>query len=64
MKRDLTVFVWALLAAVLMSSCDDPEIAFNEDSLDLPYIFSEGYQDTIMYPYEHATPPSDWLSMI
>jgi hypothetical protein len=64
MKQNLTVIVWAILAAALMSSCDDPEVAFNEDTLNIPFLFSEGYQDTIMYPYELATPPSDWLSMI
>ena len=64
MRRDLTVIVWALLAAVVMSSCDDPEVAFNEETLNIPYLFSEGYQDTIKYPYEMSTPPSDWLSMI
>ena len=64
MKRDLTIFVLALLVTALLSSCDDPEIAYTEDSLDVPYLFSEGYQDTIQYPYDLATPPSDWLSMI
>ena len=58
MRRDLTVIVWALLAAVVMSSCDDPEVAFNEETLNIPYLFSEGYQDTIKYPYEMSTPPS------
>ena len=64
MKRDLTIIVLALLATALLSSCDDPEIAYTEDSLDVPYLFSEGYQDTIQYPYDLSTPPSDWLSMI
>ena len=64
MKRDLTIIVLTLLAAAMMSSCDDPEVAYTEDSLDLPYLFSEGYQDTIQYPYQFATPPSDWLSMV
>ena len=64
MKRDLTVIALALLAAVVMSSCDEPKVAFNEKTLDIPYLFSEGYVDTIKYPYDLATPPSDWLSMI
>ena len=64
MKRNLTVIVLAFIAAVVMSSCDDPKVAFNEQTLDIPYLFSEGYQDDIKYPYDLATPASDWLSMI
>ena len=51
MKQNLTLFVWAILAAALMSSCDDPEVAFNEETFDIPFLFSEGYQDSIKYPY-------------
>ena len=47
MKRNLTVIVLAFIAAVVMSSCDDPKVAFNEQTLDIPYLFSEGYQDDI-----------------
>lgn len=64
MKLNLTVIVFTFIVAVVISSCDDPEFAFNEDTLDIPYLFSEGYQDEIKYPYELATPPSDWLSMV
>ena len=64
MRRNFTVIVWAILIAAMMSSCDDPKVAFNEDTLDIPYLFSEGYQDTIKYPYDLATPASDWLSMV
>ena len=64
MKQNLTLFVWTILAAALMSSCDDPEVAFNEETFDIPFLFSEGYQDSIKYPYDLATPPSDWLSMV
>ena len=28
MKRDLTIIVLTLLAAAMMSSCDDPEVAY------------------------------------
>jgi len=64
MRRNLSIIVLALLVAAVMGSCDDPEIAFNEETFGIPYLFSEGYQDTIKYPYELATPPSDWLSMV
>ncbi len=64
MKRNFSVIVLTFLAAALLSSCDDPKVAFNEETLDIPFLFSEGYQDEIQYPYELATPASDWLSMI
>lgn len=64
MKRNFPAIVLAFLAAVMLSSCDDPKVAFNEDTLDIPYVFSKGYQDTIKYPYKLETPLSDWLSMV
>lgn len=64
MKRNFYIIAWALLTSAMMGSCDDPEIAFNEETLDIPFLFSEGYQDTIQYPYDLATPTSDWLSMV
>ena len=64
MKQNINVILVTLMVALLMGSCDDPEKAFNEDSLDIPYLFTEGYQDTIQHPYNLPTPPSDWLSMI
>ena len=64
MKRNFTIIVLTFVFAVLMSSCDDPKVAFNEETLDIPYLFSEGYQDEIQYPYDLAVPASDWLSLI
>ena len=61
MKRNFTIIVLTFVFAVLMSSCDDPKVAFNEETLDIPYLFSEGYQDEIQYPYDLAVPASDWL---
>ena len=64
MRQNIATIILAFLTAAVISSCDDPEIAFNENTFDIPYLFSEGYQDTIKYPYELASPPSDWLSMV
>jgi len=64
MKQNIAIIILAFLTATVMSSCDDPEVAFNEDTFDIPFLFSEGYQDSIKYPYELASPLSDWLSMV
>ena len=56
----------AVLCGAMLSSCEeDPENPYYDDgSLDVPYLFSEGYQDEIQYPYELSTPLSDWLSLV
>lgn len=56
----------ALFGATMLSSCDEDNGLpyYDENSLDVPYIFSEGYQDQIQYPYELSTPPTDWLSLV
>ena len=55
-----------MLCAVGLGSCDEENGLpyYDENSLDVPYLFSEGYQDQIQYPYELATPLTDWLSLV
>lgn len=66
MKRKLMYAIMALTAITALNSCsvEDFEKAYDENSLDDPYIFSEGYQDSIQYPWEMATPLTDWMSMV
>ena len=43
--------IMAMLAMTVLNSCDDEDLAKaydEETSLDSPYIFSEGYKDTIV----------------
>lgn len=60
------VLTLATLGTVMLSGCDEDKGApyYDKDSLDDPYIFSEGYEDKIQYPYTLSTPLSDWLSMV
>lgn len=64
--RYSVLFTIAVLGAAMLSSCDeDKGLPYYDDkSLDVPYLFSEGYQDEIQYPYELSTPLSDWLSLV
>ncbi len=67
MKRKLMYAIMALTAMTVLSSCEEEDLSKVYDektSLDSPFIFSEGYQDSIAYPYEFATPISDWLGMV
>ena len=66
MKRKLMYAIMALTAITALNSCsvEDFEKAYDENSLDDPYIFSEGYQDSILYPWDMATPLTDWMSMV
>lgn len=57
----------AMTAMLAMNSCEPEDIdaAYDEKtSLKSPFIFSEGYQDTIVHEYNLTTPISDWLDMI
>jgi hypothetical protein len=60
------LFALALLGTALLSSCNEDNGLryYDENSLDVPYLFTEGYQDQIQYPYELATPLTDWLSLV
>lgn len=66
-KWSYSVFlILATLGSALLSSCDEDngKPYTDDNSLNDPYLFSEGYQDDIKYPYELSTPPTDWLSMV
>ena len=59
--------IMALAATTAMTSCEDEDLkkVYTEGvSLDSPYIFSEGYQDEIVHPYDLSTPITDWLGMV
>ena len=67
MTKKLKYAFMAVTAMLALSSCEQEDIdkAYDEKtSLNSPYIFSEGYQDTIVHVYDLPTPASDWLSMI
>ena len=67
MKRKLMYAIMAIVAMTALNSCGDDafEKAYDEKtSLDSPYLFSEGYQDTIAYAYDLPTPATDWLGMV
>ena len=67
MNRKLLYAMMAFAAITALNSCskDDVEKVYDEKtSLDSPYIFSEGYQDSIVVPYDLPTPATDWLSMV
>lgn len=67
MNRTLIFALMALTAMTALSSCEEEDLekAYDEKtSLDSPYIFSEGYQDTIKVAYDLPTPISDWLGMV
>ncbi len=56
----------ATLSTALLSSCDEENSLpyYDENSLDVPYLFTEGYQDQIQYPYQLDAPLTDWLSLV
>ena len=67
MNRKLLYAIMAIAAMTALNSCsnDDLEKVYDEKtSLDSPFIFSEGYQDSIAVPYDLATPATDWMSMV
>ncbi|MBR1469223.1 MAG: hypothetical protein IJ605_03820 [Prevotella sp.] len=67
MKRKLMYAMMALTALAALNSCEEEDLAkvYDENtSLDLPFIFSEGYQDTITVAYDLPTPITNWLSMV
>ena len=67
MNRKLTLAVMAIMGMTALSGCSDEDLekVYDENtSLDLPFIFSEDYQDSIAVAYDLATPISDWLGMV
>lgn len=67
MKRKLTYALMALMGLATLTGCDEEDFtkAYDEKkSLDLPFLFSEDYQDTIVYAYDLPTPATDWQGMV
>ncbi|MBQ3959468.1 MAG: hypothetical protein II677_03135, partial [Muribaculaceae bacterium] len=56
----------ATLGSVLLTGCDEENGLpyYDDNSLDNPYLFSDGYEDKIQHPYALSTPLTDWLSMV
>ena len=57
----------ALAPMAVFNSCSEEDLdkVYDEKtSLDSPFIFSEGYQDSILVAYDLPTPATDWLSMV
>jgi hypothetical protein len=57
----------AIAAMTALNSCNDDSLekAYEEGvSLDVPYLFSEDYKDTIVVAYDLPTPTTDWLGMV
>ena len=57
----------AMTAVTALTSCEEEDFkkAYTEGtSLDSPFIFSEGYQDSIAFAYDLSTPITDWLGMV
>lgn len=67
MSRKLIYAFMAIMVMTMMGSCEDEELekVYDEEtSLDAPFLFSEGYQDTIVIAYDLTTPITDWLGMV
>ncbi len=59
--------IMAVMAMMTLNSCEDEDLekAYDEEtSLSLPFLFSEGYQDSIAIAYNLSAPITDWLSMV
>lgn len=67
MNRKLMYAFLAIMAMTVLNSCNDEylEKVYDEEvSLDSPFLFSEGYKDTIVITYDLPTPITDWLGMV
>ena len=67
MYKNLLYVMLTLAPMAVFNSCseEDLEKVYDEKtSLDSPFIFSEGYQDSILVAYDLPTPATDWLSMV
>jgi len=65
--KNLLYVMLTLAPMAVFNSCskEDLEKVYDEKtSLDSPFIFSEGYQDSILVAYDLPTPATDWLSMV
>ena len=67
MNRKLMYAFLAIMAMTVLNSCNDEDLekGYDEEvSLDSPFLFSEGYKDTIVIAYDLPTPITDWLGMV
>ena len=67
MKRKLMYVIMAIAAMTALNSCSDEDFekAYDEKtSLDSPFLFSEGYKDSILVPYDLPKPATDWLDLV
>ena len=67
MNRKLMYAFLAIMAMTVLNSCNDEDLekVYDEEvSLDSPFLFSEGYKDTIVIAYDLPTPITDWLGMV
>ncbi len=65
--KNLLYVMLALAPMAVFNSCSEEDLdkVYDEKtSLDSPFIFSEGYQDSILVAYDLPTPATDWLSMV
>ena len=67
MNRKLMYAFLVIMAMTVLNSCNDEDLekVYDEEvSLDSPFLFSEGYKDTIVITYDLPTPITDWLGMV
>ena len=67
MKRKLMYVIMAIAAITTLNSCSDDDFkkAYDEKTyVDVPYLFSEDYQDSIQVPYDLSKPLTDWMDMM
>ena len=67
MYKKLLYVMLTLAPMAVFNSCskeDLEKVYYEKTSLDSPFIFSEGYQDSILVAYDLPTPATDWLSMV
>ena len=67
MKRNLLYVIMVVAGMMTQNSCEEEDLqkVYDENtSLDSPFLFSEGYKDSIEIPYNLPTPITDWLSMV
>ena len=57
----------AIAAITTLNSCSDDDFkkAYDEKTyVDVPYLFSEDYKDSIQVPYDLSKPLTDWMDML
>ena len=67
MKRKLMYVMMAIAAITTLNSCSDDDFkkAYDEKTyVDVPYLFSEDYKDSIQVPYDLSKPLTDWMEIL